>query len=203
MDSLPFRTTRRHFLAGGAGASTLLAGGAVFGPQQVRSGMLPLSLVIYDERFSPARRFAATAQSIGARIHAIQGEVHALWYDNLAPLARAAGTAFAGMTNQQTLFLLEMVAAEAGMRVIYRAHHDRLNGPASRHESFGPTEVLASTTPLPPHAHEWAEAAARLVLEWPATMTSIRAGHSTIGEARLRAPQAEQLVSWIIAQRRN
>jgi hypothetical protein len=102
------------------------------------------------------------------------------------------------MTDYRALFLLEMMAADAGMRVVHRIHHHESNGTYA-HRAFGPLErrdeVLIR---LSDAQAEWARRAADIVMSWPNAPTPIASGRSDILSAKFQALDARTLISWVI-----
>jgi hypothetical protein len=102
------------------------------------------------------------------------------------------------MTDFRALFLLEMMAGDAGMRVVYRAHHHEANG-THAHRVFGPAgqrEVVA--TGLSKARAGWAPHAAEVVLSWPKSPTNPARGGSDVVRAGIHALGPRTLISWII-----
>jgi hypothetical protein len=193
-------TTRRRFIEG-AMASGLLAAAVpraatamVRGPQDPAT--LRLERVVYDERFAEARAFAQEARRRSLATSAIDGPVNDLWHDDLFHRWRDARRPIAGMTDHRALLLLEMMAADAGLRVVHRVHHYQAGG-VHGPQVFGPVDrrfelvVRLSGT-------DWPEAAAGIVAEWPAAPTPLAPGRSDILAGRSRALNSNTLVSWLI-----
>jgi hypothetical protein len=107
---------------------------------------------VFDERFAECRAFAAELTGGGVPTAAIRGDVARLWYGDLRAHLRESRLPLAGLTDRATLFCLEELARDVGMRVIFRADHiiDR-NGHA-RHAAIGPASLVAVTRNLPPEA---------------------------------------------------
>jgi hypothetical protein len=79
-----------------------------------------LDAVIFDSRFPIARNFAAAACGKGQRTLAIQGDVTALWRDELRVRWDAGAAAIAGMTTERSFFCLEQLAKDHWLRVVTR-----------------------------------------------------------------------------------
>lgn len=79
--------------------------------------------VIYDERFPESVAFANRAGARGLAVHAIQGDMTAVWYHDLQPAWKRKPVAIAGMTAHGPLFCLERLAWDFGMRVTMRKPH--------------------------------------------------------------------------------
>jgi hypothetical protein len=187
---------RREFIQSGAAA----VAASIPGLSSLAAAVacMPLYKVIYDARFPAARAFAREAQRTSAT-HAIRGDVHDVWYDDLYYRWQKTPLAIAGMTDYNAMFLLAMFAQDVGMRVIYRAHHRTQPDGRVVHEAFGPTTQEYRTAELGGDASEWGGAAARIVTTWPADARHISRARSTIADANVRGVGAETPLSWIIA----
>ena len=79
--------------------------------------------ILYDRRFAASCTFGAELARRGGPVRAIDGDVTALWFDELAPLwARGEGVV-AGMTTGRTLLCLEQLAWDCRLRVTTRVLH--------------------------------------------------------------------------------
>jgi hypothetical protein len=119
--------SRRTFLKLGVAGALGASFAAPYG-RPVDAAAASVYKFIYDERFPEA---VAVARGLGARtkvgIHAIRGDVTWLWYHDLyhqwGP-AKAGHDAdqhlLAGITTPESLFCLEMLARDAGLRVAER-----------------------------------------------------------------------------------
>jgi hypothetical protein len=144
--------TRRDLLRAGAAISVLpLAAHAATEPGAPTPAF---HTVLFDARFPEARQFGAEATRLRMNVRSFHGDLTNVWFHELAPVWRAqpvatADMALAGMTDYGALFVLERLAWDAGMRVVYRAEH-RL-GTASR-PMIAIRQARGSTVkPLGPH----------------------------------------------------
>jgi hypothetical protein len=188
---------RRHLLQGSAVLAGLALPFARLGTARPFR-VLPIYRVIFDANFPQGRQFGVAALRLGANVHAIHGDVTDLWHDDLHNRWRHAPAAIAGMTGFNSMFVLEMMAADVGMRVIYRADHRPYGGGLTAHHIFGP-ESLASHMRVEAADAGWPRKVAKAITSWPAEQTTVSKERSTIAEARSRAIGRETLVSWIIA----
>ena len=167
---------RRRVLQGGIAVTSLpivssIAWGAVPEPP------LAFYRIVFDERFEAGRRFGAEAQRLGAPVHAIQGDITSLWYDDLYLRWRNHGPApIAGLTAHGALFCLERLAWDAGMRVVYRADE---------------AEMLRAASGLR-DAQDWSCYAASIVLGCPAPVPGKK-------KRPVFAASSTGLISWVIA----
>lgn len=114
-------TNRREFLQTAAALSAApLAGRAAFADG--RESVM-LEAVIFDARHPEARDFGARAGFLGAPLRSIEGDITELWQNELLPRWRKAPAAIAGLTERPALFLLERLAWEHGLRVVFEAEH--------------------------------------------------------------------------------
>lgn len=196
--------TRRQFLEGAIAATataSMLAPGVVTAlGTGVRGSSLEIGFGVFDERFAAGHIFADELHRHAVRTAAISGRVHAVWNDELHARWRDAKTPTVGITDARSLFLLEMMAADAGLRVIHRAHHIGIETTSSvQHHLYGPlarrNERVALLAQEP---SDWARQAARIVRNWPNADRTISAQGSTILEARQQALDEKALISWII-----
>jgi hypothetical protein len=173
------------------------------------SGPAPLRLerFIYDERFAEAAAAARRAAAHGAALAATTGDVTSLWYDDLDLRWRRAPMTLGGVTTRGALFVLETLAADRGMRVLYRGEHDVASRDGVTHALAGPESVLGA---IARSNESWPLALGR-ALAACATSTapgsgagfgrfSWRSPADTAGAAP-NGPRAEPLHSWIIAPR--
>ena len=110
-------TSRREFLQAGLTGAALLAVPAL--PMLVRSDRR-FYKAIFDQRFLDGVAFARDMRRSGVPIHAITGDVTALWYDDLHFAWANGPLEIVGMTTASALFCLETLARDAGHRVTSR-----------------------------------------------------------------------------------
>lgn len=189
-------TNRREFLRTAAALSAApLAGRAAFA-QQHASALL--DAVIFDSRHAAARGFGARAGLLGAPLRPIEGDITDLWQRELLPRWRQAPAALAGLTERPALFLLERLAWEHGLRVVFEAEHEPL--------PEGGTAHRVGRSADPQLARELTTAGAA----WPSALADalvaaalVPAGDTRPTEAGLAAHLHEptKLYSWTIAPR--
>jgi hypothetical protein len=80
----------------------------------------PFYAVIFDERFPKSRLLASEIAGPSATLAAIRGDVTALWYHDLYFAWQRHAAPVAGVTSAGSLFCLELLARDAGMRVTHR-----------------------------------------------------------------------------------
>ena len=115
-------TNRRQFLQTAAALSAApLAGHASFSSARTPT---TFAAVIYDTRYTEARDFGAHAAPLGAPVRAIEGDITDLWQHELLGRWKTAPAAVAGLTERPALFLLERLAWDHGLRVVFEAEHE-------------------------------------------------------------------------------
>src|SRR5690606_22514159 len=115
-------TNRREFLQSAAMLSAApLAGRAAFAEGRETA---VLDAVIFDSRHAEARDFGARAGFLGAPLRAIEGDITALWQSELRSRWKSTPAAIAGLTERPALFLLERLAWDHGLRVVFEAEHE-------------------------------------------------------------------------------
>ena len=83
----------------------------------------------------------------GVITSAIRGDVAKLWYDDLRVQLSKDPAPIAGLTDRATLFCLEELARDVGMRVIFRVDHiiDRSKQDRhAQHTAVGPASLVAA-----------------------------------------------------------
>jgi hypothetical protein len=192
-------TSRRQLLKGVA-ASTAASGLWSLWPARVDAlgTSLPVELFVFDRRFAAAR---AAARAIGAgdvRATGIDGDLTRLWYDSLDLRWKRAPMTLAGMTTRAGLFVLETLAADRGMRVLYRGEHEPARVGHIAHALVGPTDLLVEMATE--NGASWPIAVGNALARLPAAGSRHRHLVSTPADAEDVA-RAEALWSWVIAPR--
>jgi len=217
------RVNRRQFVQGSVAAAAAVAAAtprpfAFPDISLTEEPKMNMYKVVFDERFPESRMFGAEAARLGAAVHALRGEVPEreepvpygpyaasisdatdLWYHDLDHRWRESPAAIAGMTLFSSLFGLQMMAGDAGMRTIYRAHHVLQQNGAVNHEVFGPHAAKRHETELRDSQANWGRTAANIVLAWPEGLVTRAKAQSNIADADKRTVGPETLISWIIA----
>jgi hypothetical protein len=197
--------TRREFVEGGV-ATTLIAAAApaTATPASINTAAgtgLPYYKVLFDPRFQSGRQFAARAETLGAPVHASGANVTDLWYADLYHRWQRGPAAIAGMTVYPAFFALEMMARDAGLRVVYRAEH-QFRGGGVKHQLSASRSTLVKARQLTQAGDLWASRVADLVMSSPRRRTSLLKcsltthGTTTIGND-------ETLVSFVLAPGNN
>jgi hypothetical protein len=120
--------TRRTVLKSAAALSaTPLAPRIVFADGQAPA---VLDALVIDSRHTEARAFGLRASEWGAPLRKIQGDITDLWIDELNARWQANPAAVAGLTERPALFVIERLAWDRGLRVVFEAEHLPVDGGA-------------------------------------------------------------------------
>ena len=114
--------TRRNFLQSAAVLSASpLAPKIVFANGGESAA---LDALIIDSRHRDARAFGLRAAQWGAPLRKIEGDVTGLWYHELDARWKSGPAAVAGLTERPALFLLERLAWDHNLRVVFEGEHE-------------------------------------------------------------------------------
>jgi len=189
-------TNRREFLQTAAALSAApLAGRAAF----ANAHRAPtLDAVVLDSRHTPARDFGARASLLGARAWPIAGDITELWQTELLERWRERPGAIAGLTERPALFLLERLAWDHGLRVVFVAEHEPRAHGTARHR------VVRTAAPdlaleLDAAGESWPSALADALIA--AGAVAAADGRPTDSGLAARLDEPTKLYSWIIAPR--
>jgi len=120
------KMTRRDFFGVASGAVVVagwpLAKGAILSESAT-------DLVVYNERYDPAREFAAAWSDRGAIALPMKGDAGVLWYGELRSLIAAQhaahnGLRIAGMGTHTDFFIFQTLGRDAGLRTQLAGRHD-------------------------------------------------------------------------------
>jgi hypothetical protein len=117
-------TNRREFIRLGFAMTSLpvllrASLGATGAGGAVRPEVPAIYKVIFEESSPAARSFAAAAARRGLRVHGIRGDITDLFYEDLDLRWKQGPVTLAGMTNDRSLFCIEMLARDRGMRLVH------------------------------------------------------------------------------------
>ena len=76
-------------------------------------------MVLFDQRFRKARDFGLQAREAGVDCAAIEGDITHLYFHDLSLRWNSSPTTIAGLSTKASLFCLEMLACDRGMRLVY------------------------------------------------------------------------------------
>ncbi len=187
---------RRQFLQSAAALSAApLAGNATFASTRQPAAF---AAVIFDKRYSEARDFGARALPLGAPVREIEGDITDLWQKELLGKWRTAPAAVAGLTERHALFLLENLAWEHGMRVVFEAEHEPDAAGGAIHtiiRSADPQLALSLTA----SGQSWPGILADALIT--GNLAPIRDFRPSSAGLAAHLGEATKLYSWIIAPR--
>jgi hypothetical protein len=190
-------TNRREFLRIGIAASALpFATHAVRAADLVPADHMPLYKALYDLRFADSIAFARRVESLGVAVHAIEGDMTRVWYDDLYHRWRSGPAAIAGLTAHGPLFCLERLAWDHGMRVVFRAEHKFSSAACVAHELTGPLVMLDEASSLDT-SETWAARIADVVTRCPRGRAEI--GSTALSQGQPAGRAEDSLYSWVIA----
>lgn len=190
--------TKRGFIAGAA-ASTAVAATGQWRTALSREPGPALDLVVFNDRYADARRFAAALGTDAIPTLPVSGDPATLWYGALSQLIADGKRRIAGMGTSMDLFILETLARDTGLRVRFRACHD-CRGRRCLTHSFH----TQSRDPPVARAVEFAGAGWPLALAASLSQSEVTANlplnHSQLCTTVERSPDHPgMLVSWVLA----
>jgi hypothetical protein len=100
---------------------------------QARAASQRIDVVVYDERYSDARRFADALQARGVLALATGSDLAGLWHGSRSRSALQAASRIAGFTPDSDLYIVRSMTARQGLRVLYSAMHDGRGARVVRH----------------------------------------------------------------------
>ena len=148
--------------------------------------------LVYDQSIPASLAFGEQARKLGAPVAAIQGDVTALWFDDLHFMWKRSRDSVAGLTRPSSLFALEQMAHLAGRRVVFRTEHITGADGSIRHR----VATAQGFQPLSNRSANWPQQMAAAMIDRLAPV----ANHMQ-AQKMLAAPARDHdtLVSWIIA----
>ena len=191
-------TTRRQFIGTGVALAALPSASFAASFAAATSSALRLERFVFDSRFAAAATVAGHMADRGVPLSAVAGDLTNLWYHELDLAWKRAPQPLAGVTTRQGLFVLETLAADHRMRVVYRGEHRTAASGRMSHTFTGPDELIVRLGEEAPE-FAWSTLGAALT-ECPAAAR--RNATCELASAALSAPLPDELlVSWIIAPR--
>jgi hypothetical protein len=195
-------TSRRQVLQWAA-ATTSLAGTGLLGRVAAAGAArgdrhVALELFVFDRRFASAVAVASAMSANGVPAVGVGLDLTSLWYESLDLRWKRGPMTLAGITTRGALFVLETLAADRGMRVLYRGEHRVLPDGRMSHELTGPIERVAEQAFSP--AGQWPVAVATVLGSCPANDSPVGCVWHT-RPMNEDAVYTEPLHSWVIAPR--
>jgi hypothetical protein len=188
--------SRRKFIQSAAVLSaTPLAPRIVFA-----DGELPAALdaLVIDSRHSEARVFGRRAGEWGAPLRTIAGDITDLWFKELDARWQSKPAAVAGLTERHALFLLERLAWDRGLRVVFEAWHQPAGAAGVAHKVVRSAHASLESE-LGAAGLSWPTVLADQLLTGTGVATrDFRPSGAAMAE---RHDEPTKLYSWIIAPR--
>jgi len=110
-------------LSGTALSMLCLSAGRALASVQESVGRVEVGLVVWDGRMPAPENFAQEAEHLGLKKHRIDGDVSALWYQQLDPMWSTSSLVVAGITAIRPLFILEQMARDRNVRLALSVEH--------------------------------------------------------------------------------
>ena len=160
-----------------------------------------ISRVVYDSRFASARSFANNLESQGATAYtpdATMDMMH-LWYGKLRDSLRQGEDQVAGLTTGTDFHLVEGIAREFGMSVVYSGIHAAEGEHGMQHElrlkrvSPSAFERLSLSADWPSDLAQALQYSSQIT-QRPETVRNSTHSISSVG----RANESTTLVSWLV-----
>jgi hypothetical protein len=161
------------------------------------TAVLTLERFVFDVRFAEAGAVAEQVERRGVKLAPIADDLMTLWYDELDLAWRKAPMALAGVTLEETLFVLETFALDRGMHVVFRGDHGLVDNGKIAHRLAGPAALIERLSPLP---RQWEAAVAAALTECPLGAPEI-ARADLVSDGTALSLRDMPLKSWIIAPR--
>jgi len=195
--------SRREFLQMGITALALpVAGHAAFSSTisalAGETARATFYRVVFDARYPASRAFASEAKLLGLPVRGIKGDITDLWFNDLDLRWEKGPASIAGLTTRESLFCLDLLARDRGMRVVFRADHRFLPGGGLEHTVSGPREMLRHAVTLSDNGADWGGRAADIVTRF-AGKRFPSAGATIVAPQAKRGDDPDHLVSWVIA----
>lgn len=192
---------RRDFLSAQLGAAMALSAGVSLAapPTRASGPALRLDRLVVDDRYPDALSIAAHAADRAGITSRFSGDLTQLWYEQLDLAWRARPEALAGITTREGLFVLETLAADHRMRVIFRAEHSAARDRRMLHRIRGPAQALGYLMDQS-GTGDWHAGVARALVGCPVGQATASSGECI---SMLHDPPQRDasLYSWVIAPR--
>jgi hypothetical protein len=99
---------------------------------------------LFDGRHAESRAFGAALAARGVATSEASGDIASLWYDDLKPRLQSQPVALVGLTDRATLFCIEELARDVGLKVGGRIEHTIDNRGLACHQATGMRSWLAA-----------------------------------------------------------
>ena len=160
-------------------------------------GLLEAPDLIVEMTSPLAMSFREEAARLGFQPYSIHDDITDLWYHYLDLKWKQAPRTVVGLTLSTSLFCLETLARDYGMRVWFRAIHTGLGNGRVEHAVSGPDRMVEQAAAFD---EDWPTAFARFAAALP-PIDSSKSQKRIVGSAKTRSEEPGPMVSWIIAPR--
>ena len=135
---------RRQFIQSGIALSAVSSGilSSVSASAAADSALLKLDRFVFDTRFAEAFAIAQRMETLGVKLSPFAGDLMDLWYGELDQSWKRAPMALGGVTTEDSLFILNTLAMDHQMSVVYRGEHSIVDDAQMVHKLAGPTAVI-------------------------------------------------------------
>lgn len=194
--------TRRQLLLGSAalGAGPFLAQNVpalgVAGVQPAVAASRTFHRVLVDGRYPAAREFGRAFATEAPGLATFDGDLSAVWLEEIYPQWRVRPLAIAGLTHHRALICLASFARGHGLRVIFEGTHQACADGAMKHRLRGPDAAVRIAATALGKTRPWPEQLATLIAGFP---TGAAAAATTELSGIARPTDAGTLFSWVIA----
>jgi hypothetical protein len=159
---------------------------------------LRLERFVFDNRFAAAVELAQHVEHHGVAVAETSGDLTDLWYHELDLRWKKAPMALAGVTTRGGLFVLETLAADHRMHVVYRGAHAVPQNGRVAHVLSGPAHLIARAAQN--SGGSFWEHLGRTMTECPRDERRLTERTLTTRAGQTQARE-EPIYSWIIAPR--
>lgn len=158
---------------------------------------IPFHKVLVDRDHPAAAAFGRAGQDAGLPVEPVGTHLTALWCA-LTQHWRQQRSAIAGLTTEPVALYLQLLAQDAGLRLVLRTSHTVLDDGRIRHQLTGPAATVQRAVLLD-SAERWPLGALALVNHCPAELSS-KTTITRISPAGVASMSKEpRLVSWVLA----
>ena len=154
------------------------------------------SHVIVETMSPMALAFGEAAVRLGLEPHGIKDDITDLWCHTLDLQWKRGPATLAGITLSTSLFCLETLARDYGMRVLFKAIHNCLPGGGFEHRLTGPESLVRQAEAF---GGQWSVGFAGMAANLP-PLDSSKCFEKTL-ESAGRTREPGPMVSWVIAPR--
>ncbi len=194
-------SNRREFLQMSLAASALPAIVAArpesVAPSSDKEVGVGRSHVIVETMSPMALAFGEEAVRLGLEPHRIKDDITDLWCHTLDLQWKRGPATLAGITLSTSLFCLETLARDYGMRVWFKARHNCLPGGGLEHFLAGPESLVRQATAF---GGQWSVGFAGMAASL-LPLDSSKRSTKIVESSAARTREPGPMVSWIIAPR--